>query len=335
MHAEADGTLYVARHYRIYRSQDDGCSWSPVASMPYSPKRRIGSLTRLTSRLLRVEVRALLRLDDGTLVASNREGVYYATSGAAQMQRSQVDDGDTPSWPPMTMSLGPNNRILWGEYGANREKRSARIFVSDDGGRRFAVAYAFKPGEIRHIHNLYFDAGLNKYWVLAGDHEHEPGIGLLSADLRDFDWVVKGEQSHRAVGMFDFGDRIVYGTDTEMEPNAVISLDKATGKLRRVVETDGSCIYACRFGGIYAITTSIEPSKVNHCRSAKLLLSRDGESWHEVFAAPKDCWNENYFQFGSLILPRGASERETIIFSGQAVRSVDDRVRVCKWTLTE
>ncbi|HRX83586.1 MAG TPA: hypothetical protein P5572_01050 [Phycisphaerae bacterium] len=328
---DAAGTLYVSDRYRVLCSHDDGRTWASVGTLPYAPLRRMARFSRLASRLLRIEVRALCALTDGGFAASNREGVFFLPPGERTFRASRVDAGDVPAWPPMTISPGPAGRILWGEYGANREKRSVRIFASDDNGRTYACAYAFAPGETRHIHNIYYDAGLERYWVLTGDHGHEPGIGLLSTDLRTFDWVVKGDQTHRAVCLFDLGDRIVYGTDTEMAPNAVMSLEKATGRLRRVAETDGSCIYGCRFGDVFAITTSVEPSAVNPCRDAKLLLSRDAETWHEVYAAPKDGWNENYFQFGSINLPRGRSGHDTIVLSGQALRGIDNVALICRW----
>jgi hypothetical protein len=328
---ESDGTLLRAQRYALHASRDDGATWSHLATMPYSPMRRMAGVSRLASRALRVEVRAALRIGDGTLVATNHEGVCFMPAGAQRMQPSAVADGATACWPPMTLTRGPGDRIVWGEYGANRERRGVRLFVSDDGARTFDVAYTFAPGEIRHVHNLYYDSGLDKYWVLAGDHEAEPGIGLMSAELDSLEWVVKGDQTHRAVCVFDLGDRLVYGTDTEMAPNAVMSLDKASGKLRRVAETDGSCIHACRFGSVYAITTSVEPSEINPCRDAKLLLSRDAERWHEVLSAPKDRWNENYFQFGSMVLPRGASNRDTIVVSGQALAGMDNRLLFGTW----
>lgn len=327
---DADGAIYVANRYRIVRSQDDGATWTHLGDLPYGGVRRLGRFFRLASRMLRIEVRALCPLADG-FVASNREGVSFLPRGERAFRRSRIDDGDVPAWPPMTISTGPAGRILWGEYGANREKRSVRIFISDDGGRSFAPGFAFPPGEIRHIHNLYFDAALNRYWVLSGDHGHEPGVGLLSADLREFEWVVKGDQTHRVVCLFDMGDRIVYGTDSEMAPNAVMSLEKSTGRLRRVVEIDGSCIYACRFGDVLALSTTVEPSPVNPCRDAKLLLSHDGETWYEVFTAAKDALSEKYFQFGSIVLPRGQSSRRTIVLSGQALRGIDNLVLICRW----
>jgi hypothetical protein len=74
------------------------------------------------------------------------------------------------------------------------------------------------------------------------------------------------------------------------------------------------------------MSTTVEPSKVNRSRNASLWVSRDGERWTRVFQAAKDRWNERYFQFGSLVLPRGESDREVIAFSGQAVRGLDGSV---------
>ena len=56
-----------------------------------------------------------------------------------------------------------------------------------------------------------------------------------------------------------------------------------------------------------------------------LWYSRDGQHWEKAFSAAKDRWNETYFQFGSLVLPRGHSGREVIAFSGQAVKAVDGK----------
>jgi hypothetical protein len=323
-----DGALYVARGCAVYRSDDDGRTWKPVVRLPYGPMRRLVKVSRLACRVLRHEIRAWLVSADGSYVASDRREVYYARPGEPLMSRSRIDEGGVRPMAPISLSAGPNNRILWGEYGANKRRRSVRIYVSDDGGHSFSVAYVFDAGSIRHVHNIVYDRDLEHYWVLAGDHGHEPGIGRLSADLNHFEWVVKGEQRYRAVCVFDFGDRLVYGTDTEMEPNAVLRLDKNTGRIERVTEMDGSCIYACRFGGLYVMSTTVEPSKVNRSQNASLWVSRDGERWTKVFQAAKDRWNERYFQFGSLVLPRGESDREAIAFSGQAVRGLDGSVVV-------
>ncbi len=332
VHLQSDGTLYVAHNYTIYTSGDDGKTWSRLTAMPRTTIRRAAEVSRLACRLLRQEVRAFLQLSDGTYVAANREGVYYCRPGDGEMTPSRIDDHGPSIRPPMCMTAGPGNRVIWGEYWGNRDRRPVRLYVSEDCGRSFDVAHVFEAGSIKHVHNLLYDRKLNLYWVLVGDHGDEPGIGRLSADLKNCEWLVKGKQEYRAVCAFDFGDSLIYGTDTEMAPNAVIRLNKESGRIERLAETAGSCIYACRFGGLYALTTTVEPSPVNAARHAALWLSRDGERWLEAFRAPKDHWNARYFQFGSLVLPAGTGPREVILLSGQALQGLDEKTIVARLT---
>ncbi len=327
---QPDGLCFLGRRSTVYRSADDGASWTPVLTIPASPLRRAAGWSRLAARLLRHEVRAFFPLPDGGSVAATREGVFFSSGGERRMSPSRMDGEGLTVFPPMCLTVGPDDTVLWGEYWANRDRRAVRLFASRDRGRTFQVVRTFPAGEIKHVHNLYFDPRLGHYWVLAGDHGTEPGIGRLSADYKSFDWLVKGRQTFRAVCMFDLGDHLLYGTDSEKEPNAVIRLEKSSGRFDRVQELDGSCIYACRFGGCYALSTSVEPSEVNHSCEAGLWVSRDLDRWTRVYQARKDRWNATYLQFGSIILPRGESSRETLIFSGQALADIDGRTLVAE-----
>ncbi len=328
--AEADGTIHLGRNYDIVRSHDQGESFVRVASFPRSLWRRGAEVSRLACRLLRQEVRALVRLSDGSYVAANREGVFFGPGDGGVLQDSEVESGDCELMPPFRMARGPADEVVWGEYGSWREPRPIRIFVSTDAGRHFESVHAFAPNEVLHIHNVCYDAGRDLYWILAGDHGPHPGIGMLSSDFLRFEWLARGEQDFRAVHVFDFGDRLVYPTDTEVALNSVIWLDKATGEARRVCELPGSGIYACRFGGIYALSTTVEPSKINTATASGLWLSRDGEDWKVAYWGEKDRWSAHYFQFGSLVLPAGESDSETLYFSGQAIRELDGRTLVAR-----
>jgi hypothetical protein len=319
--AEPDGTLYLGRNYDIHRSDDGGRSFHRVASMPSDLVRRLAGGSRLLSRLARLEVRALVRTAEGGLVASNRQGVFVARPGEQELRASRVENGAVPLYPPMRICRGPGGEILWGEYGSPKVRRPMRLFASRDSGESFELVHTLD--KVLHVHNVVWDPGQGHYWVLTGDHDPEPGIGRLSADLAHFDWLVKGEQRYRAVEVFDFGDRLVYATDSHLEQNALVSLDKASGRIERLREFDGSCIYACRFGGLYALTTSVEPSPVNRSPFAELWLSRDAETWRCAWRARKDRWNAIWLQFGSLVLPSGATDRELVAFSGQAVEGLD------------
>lgn len=327
--ARGDGSLYLARHGDIYRCTADSQRLTHVTSMPRRVVRRMAEVSRLASRLLRHEVKALGVLSDGSCVAADRERVFHAPPCERVMSLSVVEEAGQPFKPPMAITVGPNDRVLWGEYNSRfRHNLPIRLYASDDHGRSFQTARVFEAGSILHIHNIVHDVGPGHYWVLAGDHDHEPGIGRLSLDLRDFEWIVKGKQCYRAVEVFDFGDHLVYGTDSEKEPNAIIRFDKRSGRTERLQELPGSCIYACRFGGLYVVSTTVEPSQVNRCTEASLWVSRDGERWSKVYGAVKDRWHGVYFQFGSLVLPRGASNKETLFFSGQALEGIDGRAYV-------
>jgi hypothetical protein len=305
-----DGAVYVAQGPTISRTYDDGRTWQDCAKVSLSPARRLIGMSRLASRLLRQEFRALGVFAKSGLVAAGRQGVYFYTRDEGQFRPSRIAAGTQRVSTPLTITVGPNDRALWSEYNSNPyHGNPVRVFVSDDGGKNFDVGYVFEANDIKHVHNFVFDAALGKYWVLAGDWEHEPGIGLLSEDLKTCEWLRRGEQKYRTVDVFDFGDRLVYGMDSDLEPNAVFSMDKATGNVRRLCELEGSCIYSCRCGPWYVISTTVEPSKVNRSRHAALYLSRDGEKWRRVYRVEKDRWDDRYFQYGSLILPRGQSLR--------------------------
>jgi len=327
---ERSGVIHIGRNYEILRSDDDGATWSRVAALPRSPWRRAAEFSRLACRLVRQEVRALLRLPGGAYVAANREGVFFGGASRRVLAPSRIDGGDLPVMPPMRLCAGPDGTVVWGEYGCPRSPRAVRLFASSDSGASFRPVHTFPTGEILHVHNVLWDESDGHYWVLAGDHDEHPGIGRLTSDFQRFEWLVKGSQLFRAVHAFDLGDRLLYATDTEKEVNRLVSLDKATGRAAVLREFDGSCIYACRFGDIYALTTTVEPSEVNRSRDAQLWISRDAETWHCAWRAPKDRWHPDYFQFGSLVLPAGSSDRDTVFVSGQAVKGLDGQTLVAR-----
>ena len=327
---EPDGAIHLGRNYDILRSDDDGAHWTHVTALPRAPWRRAAEISRLACRLLRQEVRALVRLADGGYVAANREGVFFGRAGDPRLRPSTVESGALPLMPPMRLCAGPGDTVVWGEYGCPDEPRAVRLFASRDAGQSFQAVSALAAGEVLHVHNVLWDAAEGHYWVLAGDHGPAAGIGRLSADFARFEWFVRGEQRFRAVHAFDFGDRLVYATDTELEPNGLIVLDKRSGRAARLREFEGSCIYACRFGGLCALTTTVEPSSVNRSRFASLWVSRDGERWRRAWRARKDRWHADYFQFGSVVLPSGESGRERLVFSGQALEGLDGRTLVAR-----
>lgn len=326
VHTTPDGIFYLSENYKVYRYDSAKDELTLAVKIPCPAHRKLIEPCRLACRLFRHELRGMAILPDTSKAIVPRQGLFFAEPGQIDVKPATLQTAQPPLRKPMTLTIDRDARLLWGEYWGNNERRQVRICMSQDGGRTYDIVYTFKPGEIRHIHNIQQDPFGNHYWIFAGDHYEEPGIGVLSRDFSSFRWVIKGQQKHRGVNGFIFEDKIVYATDSEKEPNGIYALDKKTGQITKLCDTPGSSIFACKFGKWYVFSTSVEYFEKHKNNLATLWVSSDAENWHQIFQAPKDIWSKKYFQFGGFILPSGHSEKNEIAFSGQAVKKYDNRV---------
>lgn len=320
------GELYVSRGYSIHRSDDGGQMWFLDCRVPSHGWKPLASSFALSARLLRCNIQALQVLPDGSRVAVARDGIYRAEAGELEMRRTwELTRGSRP-----IILSADGNRVLFGEYGgAEMDLVQVRVYCSEDGGRHFEPAYEFPKGDIHHIHNIVVDRYANHYWVLAGDHGRTPGIGALSKDCRHLDWVERGNQMVRAVSVLVRPACLIYGSDSELEPNYIVRLDKTTGRCERVMPLDGSSLYAADFGELGVISTCVEPSRVNKGRHSSLYGSVDDANWKRLLSLRKDCWNAILFQFGLIVLPYVQSRQPACgMFSGQALAKHHDRVSI-------
>ena len=59
---------------------------------------------------------------------------------------------------------------------------------------------------------------------------------------------------------------------------------------------------------------------------ATIWISKNALDRTQVYQAKKDICSTTYFQFGSIILPRNGWSKNTIVFSGQALKEIDNKV---------
>jgi hypothetical protein len=323
----ANSELYVSRRYNIYRSDDWGTTWRLDCHVPASGWKPLAARVRLCARLLRYNIAALQVLRDGSRVAIARDGIYHAGVGETRMSRAfPITRGSRP----LNLAVD-GNRVLFGEYGDGYESSEVFLYVSEDGGRTFDVGYRFPKGDIRHVHNILVDPYDNHYWVLVGDFDRQPGIAALSKDLKTLEWLCRGSQECRAVGAIMEPDCLLYGTDSDREKNYIVRMDKKDGKRTRLLEVEGSSLYATTFGPIRVISTCVEPNPSCISRECSLYASRDGAVWKRTVVHKKDRYHPIYFQFGALALPYAYHAEARGMYSGQAVEQVDDKVRLIEW----
>jgi hypothetical protein len=320
--------LYISRGYQIFRSDDGGENWILDCQVPIGGCRSWLAKLPLAARASRNYVQAL-RVDlDGARLVVARDGIYRAELGEIQMNRVwMVKRGSRP----LNLSVD-GHRILFGEYGGDcMTQVRVGIICSEDGGRTFRTVHEFEKGDIQHVHNIIVDPHSDHYWLLAGDHGNEPGIAALSKDFGKLEWVGRGDQMLRAVQVLPHPDGLIYGSDSEVEQNHIVKLDRISWRYERVAPLDGSSIYAADFGRFSLISTCVEASSVNTGKVCSLYESSDGTRWNRALSMRKDIWQNTIFQFGLIVLPYVMSKNPVYgMFSGQAVVGNHDQVSIFK-----
>jgi hypothetical protein len=317
-----DGKCYISRKYEIFSSDDWGATWRLDCRVPTSGWKPWVAAVSPLSRLLRYNIQAFQVLEDGSRLAVARDGIYRAA--AAEEEMTRVFAYTRGSRPLNLCADGP--RILFGEYGDDFSGSEVFLYVSEDFGRSWQIGYRFPRGEIRHIHNILFDAGENHYWVLVGDFDRQPGIGALSKDLKHIEWLTRGTHASRAVGAIITPDCLYYGMDSDSDRNFIIRLEKQSGKASKLQELEGSSLYAATFGSVHVISTCVEPNPACPSRECSLYVSRDGDRWDRILPHRKDFLNPSLFQFGCLVLPYSYCDQSRGMFSGQAVAGAHDKL---------
>ncbi len=223
---------------------------------------------------------------------------------------------------PLHITGTPLGRIYWGEYFDNSERAEVHIYVSEDRGSTWQIAYTFPAGSIRHVHNVVYDRWADCLWILTGDEGAECKILRASCDLRTVDPVISGNQQARAVAGIPTQDALYLSTDTPCEKNHVYRLDRS-GRLDRVVELNSSSIYGCRVGDALFFSTMVEPSAVNTGREVHIAVARKGSDWRTLLRWRKDRFSMRYFQYGNAILPDGENATRLLAVTTIAVEKDD------------
>ena len=325
-HGEA---LYGCRGYQIVRvaAGKNASQWEPVAHFRPAWWRELTSRSRLTYRLVRDGFHALAVLDDGALVGAVPGAIVTRIRGDDEFQVThRIRRGTRPLHTTATGS----GRVYWGEYFDNPERGEVHIFASDDGGASWHVAYTFKAGAIRHIHNVVNDPWRKCLWILTGDEGSECRILRASENLSSVETVLEGKQQFRAVAAIPAEEGVYFSTDTPYESNHIYRLD-SRGSLECVGNLSSSSIYGCRVMDALFFSTMAEPSAVNDDTHVNLTGSKNGRDWKTLSSWKKDWWPMRYFQYGNIILPDG--HNSTHFLAATTIGVVESDLATTLWAV--
>ena len=318
----SDGEWIVARGYRLYRynpETDELTYFSRLAGT----KNALLACFRLTRRLFRAEITHLYHLQSGGWMCIARKALFKYNQESGLFEKCHdIEKGSRP----MNLCQGPDGTIYYGEYCYNPQRRPMHIMQSKDEGQTWQVAYTFGDGEINHIHGIFSDPYVpDRMWVATGDDDQACIFGYTEDGFETLVRQYQGNQQYRVCVPLFTEREIIFATDSQYEQNYIHSIDRLTGEVRNLQPIQGSGIYAAQNGQLMMVSTTVEPSSVNLDQQSHLWYSRDGHQWHELTAYKKDWLPCTYFQFGSIRFPHYEGESPYIVFTGRALKGLDQQ----------
>jgi hypothetical protein len=313
--------LYASRGYTLYSAQMSSreIAWRVVAK--YEPEwwRNLSCRSDLGFRLLRDGFHALAILPQGNLVAAVPGAIVTLGVGETQFR---ISHRVTRGTRPLHIAATPDGKVFWGEYFSNPEREEVHIYTSDDCGRTWKVAYTFGKRSIRHVHNIVYDKWDDCLWIFTGDNGSECRILRASADFKNKDEVLAGNQQARAVAAVVTEHGLYFASDTPLEQNYIYHLDRGR-RIRKLAGIPSSSIHGCKNASGIFFSTMVEPSEVNLNRNVTVFGSVEGAEWQQLAAWRKDGWLMKFFQYGNASFPDGENTTGLLAVSTLAVEGAD------------
>ena len=311
---------YIGRGRHLFVKTNGGVRYfASVKGWKYSWT----SCFSLTRRLFRADFTGLYKLSGNVLLLVAKKGLFINNETEKRFVKCfSIPRGSRP----LNICVSPAGNIFFGEYFQNEKKSAVNIYSSDDNGRTWHVIYTFPPGNINHVHGVFYDIFTNRIWVVTGDRENECIIGYTENEFKTFVVVFRGGQEFRTCQLFFYKDFIVFGTDSQYQQNVLKKVDRKSLKITELQKLQGSVIKGGQVGDIAFVATTVEPSKVNTDKWAHLWITKDGVHWEEKYKAKKD-WLPAVFQFATFEFPiyYCMAELKKLLFSGRALNGHDGK----------
>ena len=333
VHHQDERGVWATRGRTIFHAlpggDASGASWSRIGSFPAAPVTDYLGIGRLPRRFLRSEKCNVYPTRSGKLLGIRQRVVYrldaaggpkalFEIHGDCVMNRAIAEDAD--------------GNLFFGEYFGNPERGPVRIWKVFPDLESFELAYTLEAGRTRHIHAIHMDPFHEKrIWVTMGDYAAECYLAYTDDSFESLHFLGDGSQLWRMVGIVFQENRLCWLTDSHIEQNHIVSMDRASESAPEIHgDRDASCWFVAETSdGVYLATTTVERGAGIQTTDVRLLASEDGLEWEPVATYPTDRYPMQ-LGFGSLSLPSGDFPATGFWISGEGVREVDGRSRLCR-----
>lgn len=312
--------------------------------LPASWRKRLMMKCRALERMLRLEPRLALPLNDTSFLLSHQGNIFWMdVTGACRLEHVYRSDMNNP-----LSFCRCGQRVLYGEYFGNGNQEEVCIYERGKLGN-WEKRYAFPSGAILHIHQIVYDKFRKCFWILTGDADHQSGVWMADDSFFHVTPLFLGKQMYRSCFLMPMEQGVAYATDTPLELNGIYFAREHDGvwsEPKLVYDMPGPCIYGRAFSdGTYVMATSVEPDASLPSyryrltkRLGKGVLDRYTHvirgnletGFEEIARFEKDRFRMLLFQFGNLQFPETGEERE-VLCTGQSLKKIDGKtVRITR-----
>lgn len=292
----------------------------------------------ITSRLLRLGVRASLALNEEIIILSIVNVLYELNLSTGKLSKGWCCRAGVR---PLILSeikdiKGFEDGVYFGEYYKNDAIEPINVYhrIGED---RWDVAYTFQKGAIKHVHNIIPDSYRQCVWIMTGDFGDAAAIWKATDGFKKVERVVFGEQKWRGCVGFAIPEGLLYATDTPFSDNHIFLL-KPNGSVETIGDLSGSCIYGCQWKEKFVFSSTVEAdgrdetmwklltSKKRGCgikdNYVRLYVGNLSNGFQEVYKEKKD-WLPFIFQFGAFRFPAGVNNTDMLYFQPVATSRQD------------
>jgi hypothetical protein len=229
------------------------------------------------------------------------------------------------------LCIAPSGRLFFGEYGANRNRMPIPIYVSNDKGASWQVAYEIPGGKAKHVHGVYADKYSDRIWIFTGDENGESWVIHADENFSDVHYIGDGSQTFRACEVFFTPNKVVWAMDSPVATSRMVHFDRQSGSVEQHFAFPGPVWYGRELPGKgFIVASTVEPGESVVGDTATLYFSKDLVEWSPVSGYRKDMWPGGIFKFGVIGFSRGNRADGGFYIFGEALEGLDGQVRKCK-----
>lgn len=319
--------VWATHGRRILFSPTGSKTWAELARFPTALAQGLAGISPLAGRVLRLGRCNVYPTWRGGVLAIRSGQVYHLDAGGLR-PLCKLRGGCLMN---RAIAETREGELYFGEYFTNPHRLPVRIWRVSPDLTRAEVACELDSPRVRHVHAVHVDPfDDSRLWVTAGDFQDECYIGYSDDGFRTTEWLGDGSQTWRAVGLIFQEKRICWMTDSHLEPNRIVSMNRATHEITLHGERDASTWYQTETtDGLYLATSCVEPGPGIQTRHCNLMASENGTEWTTLERFAKDWLPFPLFGFGFLSLPSGRFSSQDFWLTGGGVSGLNHASQPC------